>query len=259
VTVAQDGSVYRIKAASKLDAGANLVGKVQLRNPGDTVDLGDATNPLRIDPTGTTKQPTNIHDGAGNALESLVDDAGDRRLRVQSNFPPGQSILLGNQMPQTLSYIRREYALNGSSNDLRVDGSTTPVEFTFDAHASFDYSLYEVRFIFSCQDIIFDGASFGPVATLPNGMKLEVTYNNGLETALMALIKINEDLLMFPSPANAILNNTGPKDILVMGMFYGGGPVLKGGTSDNVKITIQDDLTSNSINTLKAQIFAVRE
>jgi len=28
-----------------------------LRNPADTVDLGDATNPVRVDPTGTTEQP----------------------------------------------------------------------------------------------------------------------------------------------------------------------------------------------------------
>lgn len=36
---------------------ANLKGKVQLRNPGDTADLGDAANPVRTDPTGTTTQP----------------------------------------------------------------------------------------------------------------------------------------------------------------------------------------------------------
>ncbi|HWO69659.1 MAG TPA: hypothetical protein VNP94_02750, partial [Actinomycetota bacterium] len=40
-----------------LNAGGNLVGRVQLRNPADTANLGDATNPVRVDPTGTTTQP----------------------------------------------------------------------------------------------------------------------------------------------------------------------------------------------------------
>jgi len=40
-----------------LNAGANLIGKVQLRDPGNSTDLGDAINPIRTDPTGTTPQP----------------------------------------------------------------------------------------------------------------------------------------------------------------------------------------------------------
>ncbi len=45
------------KITDALPAGTNLLGKVQLRNPGNTVDLGDASNPIRSDPTGTTTQP----------------------------------------------------------------------------------------------------------------------------------------------------------------------------------------------------------
>lgn len=46
---------------------ANLKAQIQIRNPGDTVNLGDATNPIRIDPTGTTTQPTS------NAAASQAD------------------------------------------------------------------------------------------------------------------------------------------------------------------------------------------
>ncbi len=50
-----------------LNAGSNVVGKVQLRNPGDTADLGDASNPVRVDPTGTTTQPVS---GTVSAVQS---------------------------------------------------------------------------------------------------------------------------------------------------------------------------------------------
>lgn len=57
VGVILDGAVYRLRTEAKLAAGSALVGKVQLRNPADTQNLGDSTNPVRTDPTGTTAQP----------------------------------------------------------------------------------------------------------------------------------------------------------------------------------------------------------
>lgn len=69
LAVSTDGSATPIGADStngldvdvtrlpSLPAGSNTIGKVQLRNPGNTADLGDATNPVRVDPTGTTTQP----------------------------------------------------------------------------------------------------------------------------------------------------------------------------------------------------------
>ena len=57
VAVVLDGAIYRLVTSAKLEAGTNLVGKFQLRDPGDTVNLGDAVNPVRVDPTGTTTQP----------------------------------------------------------------------------------------------------------------------------------------------------------------------------------------------------------
>jgi hypothetical protein len=56
--------VVGLSPNSPLPDGSNLIGKVQIRNPGDTVDLGDAANPIRIDPTGTTAQP--VSDGGSS-------------------------------------------------------------------------------------------------------------------------------------------------------------------------------------------------
>lgn len=57
VDVVLEGGTYKLSALAKLLASTALIGKVKLRNPGDTADLGDAANPVRTDPTGTTTQP----------------------------------------------------------------------------------------------------------------------------------------------------------------------------------------------------------
>lgn len=51
------------------DRVARALGRAFLRNPGDTANMGDATTPVRTDPTGTTTQP--VSDAAG----SLTVDA----------------------------------------------------------------------------------------------------------------------------------------------------------------------------------------
>jgi hypothetical protein len=58
------GLVVALSPNSPLPDGSNVIGKVQIRNPGDTVDLGDAANPIRIDPTGSTAQP--VSDGGSS-------------------------------------------------------------------------------------------------------------------------------------------------------------------------------------------------
>lgn len=51
------GRLKDLLSLTVLAAGANLIGKVKLRNPGDSADMGDATTPVRTDPTGSTTQP----------------------------------------------------------------------------------------------------------------------------------------------------------------------------------------------------------
>ena len=56
ISIDQTGSNNDVDILS-IAAGSNLIGKVQLRNPANTADMGDATNPVRVDPTGSTTQP----------------------------------------------------------------------------------------------------------------------------------------------------------------------------------------------------------
>lgn len=63
------------KITDALPPGTNLIGRVRLRNPGDSVDIGDAANPVRTDPTGTTTQPVSAASlplPAGAATETTL-------------------------------------------------------------------------------------------------------------------------------------------------------------------------------------------
>lgn len=53
-------SIRALTASDQVDVSdrtARVLGRTFLRNPGDTANMGDATTPVRIDPTGTTTQP----------------------------------------------------------------------------------------------------------------------------------------------------------------------------------------------------------
>lgn len=253
-------------AAVLVDSSSN---EAKLYTQGSDYVLGtrailydSAGNPLVTDEIALTRclaTSAALFDGSRNALESVLDISGNRRLRVNADFPPGQPILLGNKMPDDPALIHRDYVRNGGSNDMAVDGSTTPVSFTYDADSTDDLHLYELRFALGAQNIYFYGDKFGDLNALTNGVQVNLTYNNGSGPLEVANIQINEDFGMFPSPGNVILNNTGPKDIWFIGLFLGGGVYLKAGTSDKVEVKIRDDLDTVAITTFKAQVFGIKE
>ena len=75
------------KITDALPAGTNLLGKVQIRNPGNTVDLGDSSNPVRIDPTGTTTQPMSASSlplPTGAATETTLSSADGKLTTIDS-------------------------------------------------------------------------------------------------------------------------------------------------------------------------------
>jgi len=198
----------------------------------------------------------------GDGPVDVVTDVNDvKRLAVDAKFPPGQAVIVGNAIDPDLSLIRRDYVRSiGGDISMRVDGSVSGVEFTFDADDTYDTELYELRFILGTQDILFDGVSFGSLTSLTNGVLIEITADG--TTTEIANIQSNEDLLMFPTPANYLLNNTGPKDILVMGISLGGAPVLRAGSDDKIKVTIRDKLDGGgvtSIATFRAQVFGLKK
>lgn len=105
-----------------LPAGTASIGNVFFRNPGDTVNLGDGTNPVRVDPTGTTPQSvtqsgtwsTRTQDGAGttisstgNALHGIVRDAAGNARGANVNVSNQLSVSVDNT-PSTNATLAAE-------------------------------------------------------------------------------------------------------------------------------------------------------
>jgi len=90
-----------------LAAGTALIGKVKLRNVADTADMGDATTPVRVDPTGTTAQP--VTDNAGSltvdapvgtpAFVRLSDGAAAYKTNTDTQLP---AALVGGRLDENI-------------------------------------------------------------------------------------------------------------------------------------------------------------
>jgi hypothetical protein len=128
-----------------LAAGTALIGKVKLRNPSDSADLGDSSNPVRTDPTGTTKQPISISQTTtDNDVDVASMPTGSSAAQVQGTAASGASVAgnpLGNggrgstalptavsdgqRIEQMLDKYGRTVAATDSVRDLWKDEQTT--------------------------------------------------------------------------------------------------------------------------------------
>ena len=199
--------------------------------------------------------------GSGiRALQTIEDAGGVNRLAVDARLAPGTSITIGAPIPENIGNLLIGKLTNtGGSGDMIVDGSVTPVVFSYNADSTNDIGMGELRMVVTTQDFTFDGSSFGGKPALTNGILIEfISEGNNI---LFLTLKRNEDFLFFPSTVGLTLNNTGPKDVLVASIVLGGGPKLKAGTADAVKMTIRDNLTgggANVFNYFQAQFYGER-
>jgi len=177
-------------------------------------------------------------------LEALDIAAGKGRLKASLYTPEGEAVAFPS-VPASAAAIRNEFVKNGTSPNLLVDGSATPVEFVYNAHASQDTSLQELHFTLASNSITFGSNYFGSTSgPLSNGLLVEVT--SGGVTGTVANLVQNEDFVTFSSPGGFqwVVSS---KDLLSSTYLIGGGLVLKGGTSDKVKITVRDDIDSAGV------------
>jgi len=206
--VVLDGTVYRLQAESL------IVGK--------TVGVG------------------------ANKEVTVVDDATlatTKRLQVEADIAPGASIIIG--AGSLVSHRGGFLVDGGGSEDLIVNGSVTPVEFTFGADPDDDTFLRELRVIMTCGGIGFDGDSFGKGAALANGLLVEVTVNDGAFYDLIN-VQINEDMLRFATSQgiNLFSEFSAATDVLVASYQFSGREKLVAGSADEVKITVRDNYTN---------------
>lgn len=188
-------------------------------------------------------------DGEGPNLEvSVTPDATDvdtNRLQVEADIKAGATISIAAQ--SLVAHAGGFLVDSGGSEDLIVNGSVTPVEFTYDAQDADGYDIFlrEIRVIISCAGIGFDGNSFGKGSALSNGVLVEVTVNDGAFYDLIN-VKVNEDFLRFATSQgiNLFSEFAGPGDVLVASYQFSGREKLAAGSDDNVKITVRDNYTN---------------
>jgi hypothetical protein len=129
-------------------------------------------------------------------------------------------------------------------HDMVVNGSGTPVVFTFNAHATLDIQLTGVRLVFSASSLNFDGSSFGKGMELSNGIEMDIVADDGNFTGQLALLTLNEDffrLLQFD------ISRAAADGVMAATLPFGGRVLLVGGTSDKVTVTINDNMTSGAL------------
>jgi len=243
-----DGTLHRLRTAAKLVPGDD--------GTGNRVIIYDDVNnlPLAVEdgvafPEHTRGWLTHGADKDGYARRiSSRSIAGSNRLLVDS---------LGSWAPDNLGTVVRDFLKNGTETSMRVDGSTTPAHYDFNADPTDHIDLFELRLTMTASDWTLGDSYFGATAKITNGLRIAIT-SDGVETELSNLI-VNEDWFLIPFATMAI-EIAGPKDYVQAALQFGGVIRLMAGTADKVRITVRDDLSaSNRCYYLKAAALGIKE
>ena len=213
------------KITDPLPAGTNEIGQVAQGTKG----------------AGSNAWPTALHDTQGNAIDS-VDDGGVRRLRV--NVAGSVSIASPGGGGRNVS----DFLKNGSSENLLVDGSGTPVTFDFNADPTDDIIITELRLVMAAGTIAWSGLGKS-ASPLPNGLLLEGIVNNGASVTFTNLTR-NLDIIRLPvAGSGGAFANFGAQDADALAASFnltGQNTKLIAGSGDRIRATVRDDLSSNT-------------
>lgn len=174
-------------------------------------------------------------------LDAIDTVAGQGRLKATLYTQDGDPVSLLSASAS----IKNDFAKNGSATSLLVDGSVTPVIFSYDADATYDISLQEIRFTFVSNSITFGSNYFGSTSgPLTNGLLVEVICSGGTIT-LYNLLQ-NESFVNFASQGGFewVVSS---KDMMTAAYLIGGGLKLRHGTTDKVRLTVRDDIDSSGV------------
>lgn len=149
-----------------------------------------------------------------------------------------------------------EFTNSAGSSDMRVNGSTTPVQFTIPAEQTFNVYISSIAFIIADQNATLD--KFGALAALTNGCTLSYFSGETGEVTIKDELKSNFDfvLLCQGDPAfagsggafranNVQGNSEGYLPTLKFDSIFGlpSGLLLRGNSVDKLIITINDNVT----------------
>lgn len=172
-------------------------------------------------------------------LDAIDTDTGVGRLKATIYSPGGDPVAFSS----VSSAVNNDFAKNGGSPDLLVDGSVTPVKFSYAADATYDISVQEIHFTLVSNSVTFGSDYFGATSgPLTNGLLVQAVVNGGTTVNLYNMVQ-NESFVNFASPGGFtwIVSS---KDLMSSAYVVGGGLVLKAGTSDEISVTVRDDIDS---------------
>jgi len=139
---------------------------------------------------------------------SAIDDGALKRIAVDAKFASDQTaipVVIGAPVAGDAGLVVRSRLKNGSSDDMTVDGSSSPAVFSLLADPTQDIFVSEIRFVLVVNDLKFNGGSFGGSnSPLTNGVKLELRSNS--TTVELVNLKVNEDFLSFYSPGGVTIH-----------------------------------------------------
>ena len=136
-----------------------------------------------------------------------------------------------------------EYASNGGSIEMDVDGSVTPVVFTITADPTLDKIL--IRIGLWIRDSFIDLDKFGNEAALTNGFRIVQHVDGGADNVILDNVKNTKHLLQYSLERAYTFDyrmsqTTTPTAIVVY--FATEGVVLRAGTADSLTATVSDNL-----------------
>ena len=220
VSVFLDGAVYRIRSEGL------IVGKTK--------------------GTGANKEVSVIDD---------PDTVATKRLQVEMAVKPGSVIGVTAAAPAAVNSIVT-FLRNGGSENMLVNGSVTPVSFTFGADATFDIIPTEIRLVLTAATL--NWGNFGKGGSiLTNGVVIDAEVDDGVPITLYTLTR-NEGFMRMQE-ANTEFN--GASDLILGSIHFSGVERLVAGSTDFVRVTINDDLTAvlRSLNYFTATFYGTIE
>ena len=158
--------------------------------------------------------------------------------------------------PGAIGDLYIDFAKNGTSRNMLVDGSTTPVDFTI-TNTSTDSDIFINLIRFTCVASSIKFQQFLAIATLTNGITVEIKSED-ITTTLTAKPIVNSedflDIFDFGGTEGTIVSQPSSHHLKATWIFENPFPLRISGkysVDEYIKVTINDDLTSTSLDQLE--------
>lgn len=180
-------------------------------------------------------QNVSIHDEVDDVAVTTTADAPDKR-RLDVSVVDITDPKKGNFTNIPLTY--------SGSDELNVDGSSTPVNFTAEPPAGKNMIVY--RLLLVMEDASMSWVKFAGRSALANGVIIYVTEDGVERNIVTDPIKTNRDYVW--NCYDVEIDNATTAILRMRWTFSRAGTVLvlKDAESDNFRIAVNDDLTSVS-------------